>query len=534
MIYSPDDSLRLAAIRVLGAINSREPAVHKALADLMIETDNPEIFDAALTAIEASPHEQILKQLVRVLDKTEDHQERVIDAIAKIGAKAVPSLKQQFDKMPPETQRRMVRILTRIKTHLAHAFLIDCLAHPDLQLMREAVRSLREEIGNYTQQEIADLFSQLNAALKDKRIKQNDIAVSAVVIAMGILADIKAKPALLSFIVPGSSSQVRRYALISLASLPLSSGSHQDVAAALYPLLEDPDYDGLVRYAIAVLSILPPSKDDQEILRGLLENKHVGVKVFAMGKLANLDSATNAQLIMDFLSASDQDLKDAALDALSKMPSTINIVLKAIDETPAVLRVNDMVRILAHHRNRITPERARNRIKKMLELRSTTDKRFELNWEALKQLKPEILQAEILKLAEKAFSNSDYAAAAVHLGLLDRGGLLTSDLRYRLMLADLKTSEKSRSRSSRAADPALEHAARLLAESPREFKAKLLAEKILTDDDYLYLGFHFSERLNEERRFGADLLRHVAARWPRRQSAKAAKQKLHLEGHHEA
>lgn len=533
LIYSPDVELRLAAIRVLGAINSREPAIHKALADMMIETDNPEIFEAALTAIEASPHEQILKQLVRVLDKTEDHQDRVIDAIAMIGAKAVPSLKQQFDKVPPETQRRMVRILPRIRTHLAHSFLIDCLSHPDLQLMREAIRALREEMPNYNVAEKADLFTQLNNALKDRRVRQNDIAVSAVIIAMGILSELKAKASLLSFIAPGSSSQVRRYALISLAALPLADAEHPDIAAALYPLLDDSDYDGLVRHAINVLSLLPPNKNDQEILQGLLQNRHIGVRVFAMGKLSNLDSASNAQLIMEFLSASDQDLKEAALDALATMPSTVNIILKTIDDHPSVLRIQDMVRILAHHHNRITPERARNRIKRMLEMQGKNDKRFELNWEALKQLKPEVLQSEILKIADKAFINSDFKAAAAHLSLLDRGGLLTSDLRYRLMLANIKTSEKARSRSSRAADPALEHASRLLAENPREFKTKLLAEKILTDEDYLYLGFHFSERLNEERRFGADLLRHVVHRWPRRQSAKAANQKLHLEGHQE-
>ena len=500
----------------------------------MIETDNPDIFEAALTAIEATPHEQILKQLVRVLDKTEDHQDRVVDAIAKIGAKAVPSLKQQFDKVPPETQRRMVRILPRIRTHLAHAFLIDCLAHPDLQLMREAIRTLREEMPDYAPAEKTDLFGQLTAGLKDKRIRQNDIALSAVIIALGIVADIKAKTSLLSFIAPGASAQVRRYALISLASLPLETGSHPDVSAALYPLLEDPDYDGLVRHAIAVLNLLPPAKNDQDILRGLLHNRHVGVRVLAMNKLSHLDSAQNAQLIMEFLGASDQDLKDAALEALSRMPSTVNIILKTIDETPGALRVQDMVRVLVHHHNRITPERARNRIKRMLELRAAGDgKRFELNWEALKQLKPEVLQAEILKIAEKAFSDSDYQTAATNLGLLDKGGLLTPELRYRLMLATLKISAKSRSRSSRAADPALEHAARLLADNPREFKTRLVAEKILADEDYLYFGFHFSERLNEERRFGADLLRHVTHRWPRRQTAKAAKQKLHLEGHQE-
>ncbi len=277
----------------------------------------------------------------------------------------------------------------------------------------------------------------------------------------------------------------------------------------------------------------PPEKGDQEILQGLLTNRHVGVRVLAMNKLAHLDSAANAQLIMDFLGASDQDVKEAALDALSTMPSTVNIILKTIDEAPATLRIQDMVRILSHHRNRITPERARNRIRKMLEQRGAGDKRFELNWEALKQLKPEVLQAEILKIADKAFSAGDFAMASANLSLLDRGGLLTPELRYRLLLANLKTSEKSRSRSSRAADLALEHAAQLLAENPRELKSRLLAEKILGDEDFLYLGFHFSERVNEERRFGADLLRHVLHRWPRRQSAKTAKQKLQLEGHQE-
>ncbi len=531
LIYSPDDSLRLAAIRVLGAINSREPAIHKALADLMIETANPEIFDAALTAIENSPHEQILKQLVRVLDKTEDHQDRVIDAIAKIGAKAVPSLKQQFDKVPPETQRRMVKILPRIRTHVAHTFLIDCLAHPDLQLMREAVRSLREEMPQYAAAEKVDLFSQLSAILKDKRIKQNDIAVSAIIIALGIVADLKAKPALLSFITQGASNQVRRYALLSLAALPITEDAHPDITAALYPLLEDPDYEGVVRPTVSVLSLLPPEKDDLATLQGLLQNKHIGVRVFAMEKLAALDSPVNAQLIMDFLPASDQEVKEAALEALAEMPSTVNIVLKAIDENPAALRVQDMVRILANHKNRITPDRARTRIKRMLELQGSGDKRFELNWEALKLLKPDVLQAEILKIADKAFTEGQFTKAAVNLALLDKGGLLNSDLRYKLMLTNLKTSDKSRSRSSRAADPALDHAAKLLAENPREFKSRLLAEKILTDEDFLYLGFHFSERLNEERRFGADLLRHVVAKWPRRQSAKIAKQKLQLEGH---
>ncbi len=530
LISHPDPTLRLAAIRVLRAIKAKEPAIHKTLADLMIETDNPEIFEAALETIESAPHEQILRQLVRVLDKGDQYQDRILDAIAKIGPKAVQPLKQQFDKVPPETQRRMVRVLPRIRTHLAHTFLIDCLAHPDLHVMREAIRSLREEMGKYTQPEKNDLLGQLQLQLKDKRIRQNDSALSAGIIALGIIADPRSEAKLLSFITSSTFPQVRRYALMSLSCLPLTEGKHPEVIAALNPILDDPDYEGLVRHAIAALDLIEPDKDDQDRLRLLLKNQHIGVRIYAIGKLAGLDSPNNAQLILEFLTASEQDLKEAAIEALSRMSSAVNIILKDIDENPGHIRSQDLMRILSNHHNRITPERARNRVKKMLEMRSRGDRHFELHWDALKSLRPDILQAEILKIADSAFDNSDYAKAKTNLELLDSGGLLTPSFRYRLMLASLKTSDKSRSRGSRASDPALEHAAKLLAENPKEFKQRLLAEKILTDEDFYYLGYHFSEKLNEERRFGADLLRHVLTRWPRRQTAKAAKQKLQVEG----
>jgi HEAT repeat protein len=531
LLHHPDVDLRLAAIRVLRAIDSREAGVLKTLADLMAETDDPEIFEETLEIIEQAPHEQILRQLVRALDKGDEYQDRILAAIAMIGPKAVQPLKQQFEKVPPETQRRMIRVLPRIRTHQAHVFFVDALAHPDLNLMREAIRALREEIGKYSAAERSDLLAHLTAMLKDKRVKQNEAALSAVIIAMGIIADIKSKSVLLSFASSQTHPQARRYALIGLANLPLSGNGHSDIVSALYPLLDDPDYQGLVRHALAVLELVPPARDDQDRLRELLKNRHSGVRIFAMGKLAELDSAQNAQLIMEFLSASDQAIKEAAIAALSRMPAAVNMILKTIDENPSQIRTQDAVRILARHPARIAPERARNRVKKMLELNRRNDRYFELHWDSLKSLRPDILQAEILKLADESFAASDFPAARSHLGLLAAGGLFNNELRYKLMLASLKTSEKSRSRGSRAADPSLDHAAKLLAENPKDFKRRLLAEKILDDEDFLYLGYHFSERLNEERRFGADLLRHLAARWPRRRTARAAKQKLQVEGH---
>ena len=53
----------------------------------------------------------------------------------------------------------------------------------------------------------------------------------------------------------------------------------------------------------------------------------------------------------------------------------------------------------------------------------------------------------------------------------------------------------------------------------------------LEAEDFYYVGFHFSEKLNEERRFGEDILRHLKKKWSRGPIAKLAREKLKIEGH---
>jgi hypothetical protein len=150
---------------------------------------------------------------------------------------------------------------------------------------------------------------------------------------------------------------------------------------------------------------------------------------------------------------------------------------------------------------------------------------------ALRHLRGDVLQSELVKISEKAAKKKDFATIRDTLKLLDHTELLTSDIRFQLAIAKLKTSKKDRSRAFRLSDYCLEHMAHLLREDPKGFKRKFMAEKSLEAEDFLYVGFHFAERLNEERRFGVDLLRHVVKKWPRSQAGKVAKKKLSVEGH---
>ncbi len=117
------------------------------------------------------------------------------------------------------------------------------------------------------------------------------------------------------------------------------------------------------------------------------------------------------------------------------------------------------------------------------------------------------------------------------LELLQDSPYMTADARFQLMVAKLKTSRKEMARSARQRDVALDLVAELLHEGGKTFTRKLLKESTLDPEDLYYVGYHFSERLNEERRFGTDVLAHVAGKGKRNRTAKEAREKLKIEGH---
>ena len=531
LLRHEEPDLQQAAIRVLGEIRTREPGVHKALGELLVATPEPVIFSAILEAIETNPHEQVLRYLLTVLDRENGHQEQVLNAIAKIGGKAVSVLKHQFDRVSPAARIRIVSALPRIRTSQAHSFLVTCFFSSDHELVRQAVHALREEVHRYSSKERTDLHQRLVSALKDKRLKNNDAALSATIIALGILADPRCKEKLLPYTDKTHPTQIRRHALMSLARVEYVGDRHANVYKRLLPILAEADYEGLVRHAVAVLMRVKPRRQDNAKIQQLLENRHSGVQVYALQALSQLNSITNAENVIKFLYHSNVRLRDAASDALRRMPSAVTIILRHLDEVKDRARAFEMVRILESHGNRIKSDKAREMVKHMLELCRSGDEHYQLYRMALRHLRGDVLQKELVKIASRARKKKDFELVRDTLKLLDHTELMTSEIRFMLAVAKLKTSKKKRSRTFRQSDYCLEHIAYLLREDGKGFKKKFLAERGVDADDYLYVGFHFSESLNVERRFGAELLRYVVRKWPRRQAAQVARKKLKVEGH---
>jgi len=324
--------LQVSAVRVLGALHPREAGVHKALGELLITTRSADVFTAILEAMEANPNEHALKYLLKILEKEDEHQDQVLNAISKIGGKAVSALVAQFERASFETKLKIISVLPRIRTPQAHSLLIECFFSADHEMVRDAVHALREEIHHYLPREAGDLYQRLSSALRDKRTKTNDAALSAVIISHGILADLRSKTKLLPLLKLDRGTQIRRHVLMSLAKLEFVGDRHHDVFDAVFPFLGESDYEGVARYAVQVLMRIKPRRSDNNRIRNLLDSKHAGIQVYAVQALSQLDSVTNAEKVLGFLDHPNTQLRDSAAQALRSMPSAVNIILRHLDE----------------------------------------------------------------------------------------------------------------------------------------------------------------------------------------------------------
>lgn len=532
LLQSHNPELQMAAVRVLGAIKVQDDNAVKTMGELLVRTPNPDLRVTVIDVFAELPHPVALRYLVQSLTRDPGTAGRVLQALANAGAAAVTVLRQQFDSLPMPVRRQAVAILPLIRTPEAHKFFVELCFSPDHELVRNSLRALREAIGGYQSKELADLRADLAAALQDARSKPMGTALSAIIIALGIAGQVADKKLLLPYLHPDYPIQLRRHALMSLANFNYSGAKHQDVFDAVLPILKEKEYEELVRHAVQVLSKISVKRSDNDQIKALLSNPHSGVKVYAIQTLSHLDSITNATTIADLWYASrDSKIRDAAVDALRRMPSAAVVILRKLDEVRDRASGYELVNILESHASRIDDAKAGEMVDKMLTFYHAQDERYQLYRTALCHLRPHVLQQRICALAAEQRKAKKWAELADTLHLIDHTELMTPDLRFDLAVALLKNSKQARTRAARQSDTCLEHFALLLQADEKNFAKKFVACKSLTVDDLFYVGFHFAEQLNAERRFGLDVLKAVIAKSPKSETAKLARQKLKTEGH---
>ncbi|MBN1256562.1 MAG: HEAT repeat domain-containing protein [Planctomycetes bacterium] len=519
-----------AAALVLARLSPREPSVSKALGEALSNTTDPELAKCLLQALRNNPHETSIRYLFDALDSETIPNEELLDVIAAVGPKAVSHLRKLFLKSTPEVRCIIAQVLPRIQTDAANAFLIDIFHNKNIEVVRAAIHALREVAPRFNKKERSRLFLRLKSALGEKRISSNHSALLAIIISLGIDVDPRAKKLLLPYTLEEYDEQTRRYALISLEELEYPGESHGDVIKAITPILDE-ENENIVSHAVGVLSKIHPRKSDADKLIELLENQHSCVQSYAIRSLGLLNTITYARMILHFLWHKDHNLRHTVHETLSQMSSAINMLLEQLAELKDIKQAEDLVSIIAAHSARITKPKASALVRQLFDLMSKNDTRYQLYRDVILLVDSKSLRTSVFSRVSSARKRKDYNTVANCLTLLVDTEFMAPELKFDLAVAKLKTSRKESTRAFRQSDYCLELIAEMLHLNGKGFVKDFLADSSLDLEDYYYVGFHFSERLNTERRFGADVLRHVVKKGKRKKIAAAAREKLKVEGH---
>jgi HEAT repeat protein len=511
---------------VLTQLTPHDNSKIKAVGESLPYINDKEVALLLLKILQQNPQEKSIKFILDIVEKGIVDPPEVYQLVAGAGNKAVPVLKKMFKSSSLPLQSAIVEILPRIKSESAMSFFIDQFFNENTELVRTAVHALREAMPEFNKKECSILNRKLKAAHNNKSITKNNTAFSAIIISMGITGDIKCKKMLLKHVNEETEPALRRQALKSLAALNYAAEGHGDLIKTLIPVLYEGN-DEIVRLSVDVLEQIKPRKSDADNLIKIIENhKDSYVQSYAVRALGKLDTIEYAKLIIDLIWHKDRNLQKAAHETLLSMTSAGKAVLEKIDSDQTVEKLHDLIEILKHHNDKISKDKIKSMINKMYDNLEKNKARYTVYKNCVLAVDGEALQKSVLKKVTAAAKKKDYDAVRQNLQLLKGTEFMTDELRMQLAVAKLKTSRKDLNREFRHSDYSLSLIADMLKCNSKDFVREFLKQNLLGIDEYFYVGFHFMEKLHEERRFGAECLQFVVAKWGKTAIGKKAKSKL--------
>ena len=527
MLQSADGMRRCAGAMVLTELAPKDVAVVKALGETLrdaIQLLSRYILDAfeAIGSHAAVPYVLPLLSTADLETKL-----RAAAIVAKAGGQCLPELQRQFEQADPQQKRIFVDILARIHTRDALKLILDVLFDPDFELVKEACQAVRRHIVDATPHERGAWHKQVVSFMGTTAVKKNDRVLTSCLLLIGHIGAPDARNALLKFSAPKHLGYIRRNALIGLKGVELTGPAAAATARQLIKYLAEPD-PVIVQLTLDLIEklTLPAAYDAQ--WRKLLKSKHSIVRTFAARKLANNDTAAGNKLMLALLANEDEQVSEIAAGALARHKQATKLLLTALAAEQNADAAWRLAKILKPHSEAVD----KVTLKKFSALAGHEIEAGHPRYEAflyfLRNIDPKAGDAVVRDIGLNFRKAKKWDKAVECFKQLVRGEGFDTNLRYELSICNLKRSPKDLAPHLRADDFALRGFQALLQDKTIKLIDLLKKEPALDATDFYYLGFHFSEGAGEDRKFGEELLEHLAKKWPASKEGKAAKNKLKL------
>jgi len=535
LLSTPDVNLRLAALRVVAALEMRNKTVIDAIAE-SLDSEHEAVQVQALRALANLGPADAIQWVAPKLLESGAVRQQAAQVMVLGGNASVPVLRKLYARADAGGRRLLATTLGEIGGRAAYQFLMKQLPTEDLEMVKHLTGCMRAAFGKMTPAARLTALRDLRTFLKAKSTQKSPHAVIAGLVLLGGVSDPKAvaetQKLLFPYLDRRQPETVRRNAAISLSRLPVDPRKADTLVTQLLTYLCEAEWAPVAQNLLPLLQRLELGPAATLKLVPLLrKSPHVAVRMHVLGRLHGVDRLPVVKEILPFLSSDNSRLRDAAEAALKTMPSAIDALFDLLLHEADADIVRRIQWILRAH-----PEKSRLRyvpraVDRLLTLVDRGEGRQEPLIEFICATDTAVLQKKVnarLKTLKRTTARNRWDRMGALLRLLAERKLLTPDQRYEYALLLLRDSKKDVKRESRGADPSLRLFGALASQDGAKLVRNLKRETGLGAEDYYYLGFHFSEGVEVTRPHGAALLSHVVERYPRHKLKKPARQKLDL------
>jgi len=226
----------------------------------------------------------------------------------------------------------------------------------------------------------------------------------------------------------------------------------------------------------------------------------------------------------------DSFLYEKAQRVLEQSARGIEYLWKRLDSIVNPEAAEKVGALLAGDRTRITPSQLNEMFRKVEKHLGEPNDKARIYFTLLRKINPDFAYESTLKRVQAYKAKKAYDKAKVLLDLISGTLLFNSEVKFEYAVLLLKTSKKDLSLSFRNQDPALLAFQSLIPQKNFGPVERLKKEKVLSPEDIYYLGFHFSEKLFDQKDFGVQVLKYFITKFKKSSYTKNAKKKLELVG----
>jgi hypothetical protein len=494
--------LQVAAAQVLGELQSKEPAVVRALGAAIRRS--PVLGRFCLDALAKIRTQEALQLVAAATADNDPHAEHAVHLLSDVGTPAHGVL---VHLQPQAVGDQRVRILAILARHLdkdSIAVFVPALLTPDTT--EAAAKLLVGAAASFT----PALQKQLREAL-GKHLGAG-VAEPCLVHVIHTLAKVDAEGSrsqLLAFTDAGSAPAVRAAAFRALQGTKLTAAQ----VRTMMDLLEDPAQKGVHDAVREVLGVLPEVPEGLvPVLKRLLVARQPEQRLFALRMLRTASGTELAKVALKWLDHEDERFRSASVEALAHNRQAIEPVAKLITATrdPAVAR--RCADILIRHGAELGPKFVRDLAEKAAKLLGSQPRLSDLLFDVvLATGGPNIVPVLVERCVRLRRANR-YADALHVLARLAASSLANDETRYQLGLTKLLHDGLQPASDATAPGNSTMGFFAALVRNGFPLQERLRKESAVAPEALLRIASHFTDAVGVERRFGTELLQHLATR----------------------